>query len=100
MRDYHGLPRIYGTTLIFITIIIFVPLLGFIGDILTQYGNPDISKNWSLVMVIWTIIAIGLTIFIMAIGADIAWYHDKKVDDATLDEKAKDSEFKPTEESD
>jgi len=89
----------YGTTLIFIAIIIFVPLLGFTAVLFTQYGNPENPQNWSLVMVIWTIVAIGITIFVMAIGFDIVWYHDKNVDDTTLDEKAKDSNFKPAEES-
>lgn len=98
LRDYHGLPRIYGSILIIIAIVIFVPLLGFIATLFTDLGNTTRPPNWSFIMVVWTVVAVIITIFVMAIGADIAWYHDKNVDDRTIDQKANESSFKPNEE--
>ena len=98
MREYHGLPRVYGTTLIILALVIFVPLLGFISDLFTDLGNTEKSTNWSVIMVVWAIVATIITIFVMAVGADIAWYHDKNVNDTTSEQQANESKFKPKEE--
>jgi len=93
MSYIHSVPKIYGMILIILGVIFFVPLLGFIVELFSDLQSQQ--NNWSIIMVAWTITSMVITIFMMAFGTDIVWYHDKKVNDTTLEEKAEQSKYKP-----
>jgi len=42
-----------------------------------------------------TMVAMVASIFMVGFGSNIIYYHDKKDDDKTIDEKAEKSEFRP-----
>jgi len=94
MTDLHGIPRVYGMIVIILGIIFFAPLLAFLTVLIVDLRGEN---NWSLIMLGLDVVALITSIFMIGIGTNIVIYHDKKVDDKTLEEKAEQSNFKPTE---
>ena len=94
MTDFYGIPRIYGMIVIIVGIIFFAPLLAFLTVLLVDLQE---EKNWSVIMLGLDIFAIIVSICMIGFGTNIVIYHDKKVDDKTIQEKSNESKFKPTE---
>lgn len=94
MNNLHGLPKIYGMILIIFGMIFFIPLVGFISVLVDDLTN---GNKWSVLMFGLTLLAISASILMIGFGTNIVWYHDKKDDDKTFDEKIKNSKFKPVE---
>lgn len=94
MTDLHSIPRIYGMVVIILGIVFFAPLLAFLTVLIVDLKGDN---NWSLIMLGLDIVAIISSIFMIGFGTNIVIYHDKKVDDKTLEEKAEESNFKPSE---
>lgn len=92
MSNLHGIPKIYGMILIIFGMVFFVPSVGFLLILI-----DDLSNWGNLLMFGFVIASIIASSLMIGFGTNIVWYHDKKVDDKTLDEKAKNSKFKPTE---
>ena len=94
MSSLHGIPRQYGLILIIFGVIFFVPLLAFLVVLLDDLTS---DKTWSILMFGFTLVAMVASIMMIGFGTNIIYYHDKKDDDMTLEEKAGKSEYKPTE---
>lgn len=94
MSQLHGLPKIYGMILIIFGMVFFVPALGFLLDLIAHLDNDG---SWSVLMMGFTILSIIASCLMIGFGTNIVWYHDKRDNDKTLDEKVKNSKFKPSE---
>jgi len=94
MSNLHGLPKIYGMILIIFGMVFFVPSVGFFLDLI---GHLENDSSWSVLMLGFTVLSIIASCLMIGFGTNIVWYHDEGVDDETLDEKAKNSKFKPSE---
>ena len=94
MTNLHGIPRIYGMVVIIIGIIFFAPLLAFLTVLIVDLRGEN---NWSVIMFGLTVSAMIIAILMIGFGTNIVVYHDKKVDDKTIEERAKESKFKPNE---
>lgn len=94
MTDVHGIPRVYGMIVIIFGLIFFFPLVGFMTELIQGFTD---ASGWSVLMLGMTIVALVTSILMIGFGANIVWYHDKKDDETTIEEKAEKSEFKPTE---
>lgn len=91
MNNLLGLPKIYGMIFIIFGMVFFVPSVGFLLNLI------DDLKSWgSILMFGFVIASIIASSLMIGFGTNIVWYHDKKDDDETLDEKVKNSKFKPT----
>jgi len=91
-KNLHGIPKIYGMIVIIFGMVFFVPSVGFLLILI-----DDLSNWGNLLMFGFVIASIIASSLMIGFGTNIVWYHDQKVDDKTLDEKAKNSKFKPTE---
>jgi len=92
MSDLHGIPKQYGMIVIIFGLIFFFPLLGFTSELVHDLND---QSGWSVLMFGLTMVAIVASILMIGYGTNMIWYHDKKIDDRTLDEKANKSEFRP-----
>jgi len=92
MSELHGIPKQYGMIVIIFGMVFFIPLLGFTIELVHDLNE---ESGWSILMFVLTMIAIVASILMIGFGANIIWYHDKRIDDRTLDEKAGKSEFRP-----
>ena len=93
MSDLHGIPKQYGMIVIIFGLIFFFPLLGFTSELVHDLND---QSGWSVLMFGLTMVAIVASILMIGYGTNMIWYHDKKIDDRTLDEKASESEFRPS----
>jgi len=93
MSSLHGIPRQYGMVVIILGLIFFFPLLGFTVELLKDLAEKG---GWSLLMFGMTMIAMVASIMMIGFGTNIIYYHDKKDDDKTIEEKAGESEFRPS----
>jgi len=94
MSNLHGIPKQYGMIVIIFGVIFFVPLLAFTVELIHDLRE---ASGWSIIMFGLTMVALVFSIMMIGFGTNIIYYHDKKVDDITLEEKAGKSEYKPTE---
>jgi len=92
MSDLHGIPKQYGMIVIIFGLVFFFPLLGFTIELLNDLTE---KSGWSVLMFGLTMVAMVASIFMIGFGSNIIYYHDKKDDDKTIDEKAENSEFRP-----
>ncbi len=92
MSELHGIPKQYGMIVIIFGMVFFIPLLGFTIELVHDLNE---ESGWSILMFVLTMIAIVASILMIGFGTNIIWYHDKRIDDRTLDEKAGKSEFRP-----
>jgi len=93
MSDLHAIPSHYGLILIIFGVIFFVPLLAFTVVLIIDLFSDNI---WSILMFGFTLVAMVCSIMMIGFGTNIIYYHDKKDNEKTLDEKASESEFRPT----
>lgn len=92
MSELHGIPKQYGMVVIIFGMVFFIPLLGFTIELVHDLND---ATGWSILMFVLTMIAIVASVLMMGFGTNIIWYHDKRIDDRTLEEKADKSEFRP-----
>ena len=92
MSELHGIPKQYGMIVIIFGLVFFFPLLGFTIELLNDLTE---KSGWSVLMFGLTMVAMVASIFMIGFGSNIIYYHDKKDDDKTIDEKAENSEFRP-----
>ncbi len=92
MSELHGIPKQYGMVVVIFGMVFFIPLLGFTIELVHDLND---ATGWSILMFVLTMIAIVASVLMMGFGTNIIWYHDKKIDDRTLEEKADKSEFRP-----
>lgn len=92
MSEMHGVPKQYGMIVIIFGLVFFFPLLAFTIELL---DDLVIGSGWSIVMFGMTMVAMVASILMIGFGSNIIYYHDKKDDGKTLDEKADESEFRP-----
>jgi len=92
MSSLHGIPKIYGMIVIIFGLIFFFPLLGFTVELLNDLSE---KSGWSILMFALTMVAMVASIMMIGFGTNIIYYHDKKDDDKTIEEKAGKSDFKP-----
>jgi len=93
MSSLHGIPKQYGMIVIIFGLVFFFPLLGFTVDLLNDLSE---QTGWSVLMFGLTMVAMVASIMMIGFGTNMVYYHDKKDDDKTIDEKAEKSEFRPT----
>jgi len=93
MSDLHGIPKQYGMIVVIFGLVFFFPLLGFTIELVHDLND---QSGWSVFMFGLTMVAIVASILMIGYGTNMVWYHDKKIDDRTIDEKANGSEFRPT----
>lgn len=93
MSELHGIPKQYGMIVIIFGLIFFFPLLGFTIELLNDLTE---KSGWSVLMFGLTMVAMIASILMIGFGSNIIYYHDKKDDDKTINEKAENSEFRPT----
>lgn len=92
MSSLHGIPKHYGMIVIIFGLVFFFPLLGFTVDLLNDLSE---KSGWSILMFALTMVAMVLSIMMIGFGTNIIYYHDKKDDDKTIEEKAGKSDFRP-----
>jgi len=92
MSSLHGIPKIYGMIVIIFGLIFFFPLLGFTVELLNDLSE---KSGWSILMFALTMVAMVASIMMIGFGTNIIYYHDKKDDDKTIEERAGKSDFKP-----
>lgn len=92
MSELHGIPKQYGMIVVIFGMVFFIPLLGFTIELVHDLND---ATGWSILMFVLTMIAIVASVLMMGFGTNIIWYHDKRIDDRTLEEKADKSEFRP-----
>jgi len=92
MSELHGIPRQYGMIVIIFGLVFFFPLLGFTVELIRDLYS---QTGWGIFMFALTMIAMIASVLMIGFGTNIVVYHDKKIDDRTLDEKADKSEFRP-----
>ncbi len=93
MSSLHGVPKQYGMIVIIFGLVFFFPLLGFTVELLNDLRE---QTGWSVLMFGLTMIAIVASIMMIGFGSNMIYYHDKKDDDKTIEEKAGESEFRPS----
>ncbi len=93
MSELHGIPKQYGMTVIIFGVIFFVPLLAFTTELIQDLLA---NEGWNVLMFGLTIVALIASIMMIGFGTNMIYYHDKKDDEKTLQEKADSSEFKPS----
>jgi len=93
MSSLHGVPKQYGMIVIIFGLVFFFPLLGFTVELLNDLSE---QTGWSVLMFGLTMVAMVASIMMIGFGTNMIYYHDKKDDDKTIDEKAEKSEFRPT----
>lgn len=96
MTEYTSVPRNYGFILVMAGIITFVPMLAFLLD---QFA-PNDDNGWSIIMFVFTVLGLSMSVVLMIVGTNIAWYHDPKDDERTHEEIAEKSKFYPKESDD
>ncbi len=92
MDNMHGVPKQYGMIVIIFGMIFFIPSLAFTVELIYDLAS---GSGWSIIMFGLTMIALICSIMMLGFGCNIVYYHDKKDDDKTIDEKAGESEYKP-----
>ncbi len=92
MSNLHGVPKIYGMIFIIFGMVFFVPLIGFLIELIDDLYA---GIGWSIIMFGIAIVAIIASILMIGFGTNIVVYHEKKDDDKTIDEKTNQSKFKP-----
>jgi len=93
MDSTHGIPKQYGMIVIIFGMIFFIPLVAFTVELLQDLAS---GSGWSILMFALTMVALICSIMMLGFGCNIVYYHDKKDDDMTQEEKAGKSEFRPT----
>ena len=74
-------------------LVFFFPLLGFTVELIKDLTE---KSGWSILMFGLTMVAIVASMLMIGFGTNIIYYHDKKDDDRTIQQKAENSDFKPT----
>lgn len=92
MTEYTSVPTSYGFILVIGGLITFIPMLAFL---LEQWA--DTGSGWNIIMFIFTVLALSMSVVLMIVGTNIAWYHDPNDNEMTHEEIAEDSEFYPKE---
>ncbi len=92
MDNLHGVPKNYGMVVIIFGLIFFFPLLAFTVELIDDLKT---GGGWSILMFGLTMVALVTSIVMIGFGSNIIYYHDKKDDDMTQEEKAGKSEFRP-----
>ncbi len=93
MSSLHGIPKHYGMIVIIFGLVFFFPLLGFTVELIKDLTE---KSGWSILMFGLTMVAIVASMLMIGFGTNIIYYHDKKDDDRTIQQKAENSDFKPT----
>ncbi len=93
MSSLHGIPKHYGMIVIIFGLVFFFPLLGFTVELLNDLTE---KSGWSILMFGLTMVAIVASMLMIGFGTNMIYYHDKKDDDRTIEQKAENSDFKPT----
>ena len=73
-------------------LLVFFPMLAFLLEQWT--GSND---GWSVIMFVLTVLALAMSITMLVVGTNIAWYHDPDDTEKTQEEIAESSEFYPKE---
>ena len=94
MSELHGIPKVYGMIVIIFGLVFFFPTVGFMTVLIQDFTN---AEGWSVLMLGMTVLSLIASILMIGFGVNIVWYHDKNSDDLTLEEKAENSEYRPTE---
>lgn len=95
MSSLHGLPKIYGMILIIFGMIFFIPSVAYLIELIEDLKTD--GKLATVIMLGFAIVSIIASTLMIGFGVNIVWYHDEKIDDKTLDEKAHNSKYKPSE---